>query len=378
MEENIRNMRRRLSPASLLTDDLVLHILSRVPYISLCRFKCVSKSWLALCSDPEIRKKSPQTLSGFFYRSITTWSRHCEFLSQFTNVSGRGQPMVDPSLSFMPSYYKILLIDSSNGLLLCRCATSFPKPEYFYVVCNPATENWIRLPEAEKMARSPIVRLAFDPAASSHFRVFLLVSHRPGLNTDVAGVEVYSSKTGAWTYRQSGWGRDCRVDSASRSVLYNGIMHFATVASSVVTVDMELNRWGEIPAPQETGSSCLIGLSQGHLYLVQLHNSEDRHLSVWALEDYHTQHWILKHSVCTTPLPEWRHVHFSGYREVIAIHPERHLIFFHAGWRGNSDCIVSYDMDSGAVKAICAPGPSCAFTYIPYVPCFSKWLSDEN
>jgi F-box interacting protein len=245
-------------------------------------------------------------------------------------------------------------------------------------VCNPATQNWIRLPEAEKMARSPIVRLAFDPAASSHFRVFLLVSHRPGLNTDVAGVEVYSSKTGAWTYRQSGWGRDCRVDCASRSVLYNGIMHFATVASSVVTVDMELNRWGEIPAPQETNSSCLIGLSQGHLYLVQLHNSEDRHLSVWALEDYHTQHWILKHSVCTAPLPEWRHVHFAGYREVIAIHSEWHLIFSHAGWRGNSDCIVSYDMDSGVVKAICAPGPSCAFTYIPYVPCFSKWLSDEN
>jgi hypothetical protein len=37
----------------------------------------------------------------------------------------------------------------------------------------------------------------FDPAASSHFRVFLLVSHRPGLNTDVTGVKIYSSKTGA-------------------------------------------------------------------------------------------------------------------------------------------------------------------------------------
>ncbi|XP_051215462.1 F-box protein At5g07610 [Lolium perenne] len=190
MEENIRNMRRRLSPASLFTDDLVFHILSRVPYISLCSFKCVSKSWLALCSDPEIRKKSPQTLSGFFYRSITTGSHHCEFRRQFTNVSGRGQPMVDPSLSFMPSYYKIIFIDSSNGLLLCRCATSFPKREYFHVVCNPATQNWIRLPETEteKMARSHVVRLAFDPAASSHFRVFLLVSHRPGLNTDVTGL----------------------------------------------------------------------------------------------------------------------------------------------------------------------------------------------
>ncbi|KAM0852318.1 hypothetical protein ACQ4PT_051841 [Festuca glaucescens] len=171
MEENIRNMRRRLSPASLLTDDLVVHILSRVPYIWLCRFKCLSKSWLALCSDPEIRKKSPQTLSGFFYRSISTGSLHCEFRRQFTNVSGRGQPMVDPSLSFMPSYNKIEFIDPSNGLLLCRCVNSFPKREYFYVVGNPATQNWIRLPETETMAGSHLVRLAFDPAVSSHFRV---------------------------------------------------------------------------------------------------------------------------------------------------------------------------------------------------------------
>ena len=49
-----------------LSEDLVLEILSRVPYRSLCRFKCVSRSWLALCSDPDLRKKSPQTLSGFF------------------------------------------------------------------------------------------------------------------------------------------------------------------------------------------------------------------------------------------------------------------------------------------------------------------------
>jgi len=49
-----------------LSEDLVVEILSRVPYRSLCRFKCVSRSWLALCSDPDLRKKSPQTLSGFF------------------------------------------------------------------------------------------------------------------------------------------------------------------------------------------------------------------------------------------------------------------------------------------------------------------------
>ncbi|CAM0953731.1 unnamed protein product [Alopecurus aequalis] len=42
-------------------------ILARVPYKSLCRFKCVSQHCNALCSSRYIRKRSPQTLSGFFY-----------------------------------------------------------------------------------------------------------------------------------------------------------------------------------------------------------------------------------------------------------------------------------------------------------------------
>ena len=35
-----------------LNDDLVVKILSRVPFKSFCRFKCVCKAWLAFSSDP--------------------------------------------------------------------------------------------------------------------------------------------------------------------------------------------------------------------------------------------------------------------------------------------------------------------------------------
>nr|XP_051184235.1 F-box protein At3g49450-like [Lolium perenne] len=44
--------------------DLLPEILSRVPYRSLCRFNCVSRAWLALCSDPARRpeKVSPDAL----------------------------------------------------------------------------------------------------------------------------------------------------------------------------------------------------------------------------------------------------------------------------------------------------------------------------
>ncbi|KAM0855547.1 hypothetical protein ACQ4PT_049673 [Festuca glaucescens] len=74
--------------------DALVEILSRVPYKSLCRFKCVSKPWLALCSDPKVRKRCPQTLSGFFFNKSKCGLSFC-------NLSGRGTPMVDPSLPFL-------------------------------------------------------------------------------------------------------------------------------------------------------------------------------------------------------------------------------------------------------------------------------------
>jgi hypothetical protein len=151
MDDNSMNVMPSPAPASILTEDLLVEILSRVPYSSLCRFKCVSKSWLALCSDPALRRKSSQTLSGFFYRLVVTSGQPLEYRVHFTNVSGRGRPMINPSLSFMPGCKRIEIIDTSSGLLLCRCVKMSPEHEYDYVVCNPAIEKWIPLPYREAM-----------------------------------------------------------------------------------------------------------------------------------------------------------------------------------------------------------------------------------
>jgi hypothetical protein len=73
-----------------LPDELVAEILARVPYHSLCQFKCVSRSWRAICSNPAV-----------FRRCL---------------------PMVNPSLLFLPPVYSCAsFLGSCNGLLLCRC-----------------------------------------------------------------------------------------------------------------------------------------------------------------------------------------------------------------------------------------------------------------
>ncbi|KAF8722243.1 hypothetical protein HU200_022551 [Digitaria exilis] len=67
---DLSGSKKRASAATAaadLTDDLIVEILSRLPVKSICRFKCVSRHWRGLISDPAHRKKLPQTLSGFFY-----------------------------------------------------------------------------------------------------------------------------------------------------------------------------------------------------------------------------------------------------------------------------------------------------------------------
>ena len=53
------------------------------------------------------------------------------------------------------------------------------------------------------------------------------------------GVEIYSSKTAAWIFKESEWGKGCIVlRSISRSVFLNGFMHMVEY-SAIVAVDME-------------------------------------------------------------------------------------------------------------------------------------------
>ncbi|KAF6991740.1 hypothetical protein CFC21_008795 [Triticum aestivum] len=193
MANRSREKKEQPAPAAeSLPEDLLLEVLARVPYTSLCRFKCVSKAWLALCSDPGLRIRSPQALSGFFCYARRDWNNELRFV----NLSGRGRPLVDPGLPFLRGAWDggVRTVDCCGGLLLCECwkrssATS-SDADADYVVCNPATEEWTVLPaNRELLQDSNIIRLGFDPAAPSRFAVFVLVGDR------VTRVEIFSSET---------------------------------------------------------------------------------------------------------------------------------------------------------------------------------------
>ncbi|KAF0923166.1 hypothetical protein E2562_003380 [Oryza meyeriana var. granulata] len=188
------------NPAADLTNDLVVEILSRLPVKSICRFNI----------DGEEKEEEEEE-----HRLVP-----------------------DPSLSFLPGYKDIIPKDGCNGLLLCLCWKESPRDESDYVVCNPATQKWLILPEIDLEKQVATIRLGFDPALSPYFLVFAILEHVDGC---IFGVEIFSSETGRWSHRETGWvdEDDHMVHSDAKAAFVDGMMNFISFRSAIIAVGTE-------------------------------------------------------------------------------------------------------------------------------------------
>ncbi|XP_044445766.1 F-box protein At5g07610-like [Triticum aestivum] len=365
------------TPAERLTDDLVVEILSRVSAKVVCRSKCVSKHWLGLINHPDHRKRLPQTLAGFFYGSNITG--HLPF--HFTSVSGDRRPPFGTSFTFLPNHHlPVDLLDSCNGLLLCRCYhVSDGVGAFQYVVCNPATEKWAVLPNSGKATDNvAIICLGFDPALSSHFHVFeLVVEHNYSQDTDLSGVAVYSSETGEWVYKEERWIGEATWLAgrhSSTAVFLDGLLFFSAfdpdLYDCVAAVDTKGETWMKFRAPSGQVDDGFIHLSQGHLHFANFQRDNDGvaiRFVVYVLENYQTGEWILKHGIETSNMFGWTDLCPDGGFDFIAIHLECNLVFFAA----DGIILVCYNMDNRRVKVISYLADVKPLSFLPYVPLYT-------
>ncbi|KAK1686885.1 hypothetical protein QYE76_047733 [Lolium multiflorum] len=380
--------------ASLLTDDLIVEILSRLPVRSVHRFKCVSPWLRDLIANPVHRKKLPQTLAGFIY---STYNRVDPRLHHFhfANVSvGATAPVkVKPSLPFLPpdEYLYVIQLDTCNGLLLCLAYMDTPsmddnaRLESHYIVCNPATKRWVDLPPQPELlpdGRRIIARLAFDPAASSQFHV--LQFEENDQEPYVTGVNIYSSQTGTWSHRESRLVEKISLSAGLTSVFCHGMLHLLGKLHPMsldedgvlVAVDMEGKVWSTVRVPSGGFSFGIIGLSQGCLHYATTSLAKKTRkkevteiATVWCMQDYDSKKWVLKHSVSRDKLPGPSRVDYV----VVAIHPDCDTIFLGAF---NADTLASYDMQYGKYCHILKlKKRTTGLELLPYVPLFSDSLA---
>ncbi|CAN6361029.1 unnamed protein product [Urochloa humidicola] len=268
-------VRTEPNPAAQLTDDLLLEILARVPYRSLCRFRCVSTRWSALISDPKNHGRLPQTLAGFFYpvpRDSPALTSHGY---DFCNVPGTGPSFTDLSFWFLPDRERegLVLEDCCNGLLLFRCYRFPDEDEFDYIVLNPATEKWVTVPVTRRWSsKLQMVRLGFNPAVAPRFYVFEFqwdedVNEYDAGDGRVLAVKIYSSATGAWSHKQSGWSMEISLDLDLKSVFIDGVLYVITRQSMIGSVDVEGKTWRIINFQHSKDSPSFYGTGVGFIDL---------------------------------------------------------------------------------------------------------------
>ncbi|KAF8660504.1 hypothetical protein HU200_057655 [Digitaria exilis] len=209
MSEQAKKMDCKELSAAYLTDDLVVEILSRLPFKSFSRFKCVCKAWLAFSFDPHYSQKLPKVSDGFFYQD-----RHNSAI-QFVSLSEHARGF-DGTLSFLPGYEHLEFVDCCNGLVLCEYRSNYTSRDIFrFIVCNPATQEWKILPETQ---RKPdgfyyTTKLGFDPSRSPHFYVFNFHNKRGPYNFTLVSAKL----------------RGCLGQ-------YSGILHYAVAEEDGCTI----------------------------------------------------------------------------------------------------------------------------------------------
>ncbi|XP_044353975.1 F-box protein At5g62510-like isoform X2 [Triticum aestivum] len=344
-------------PTIKLPDDLLVEVISRVPYKSTCCCKCVSTRWRDLISHPDHREKLPQsTLTGFFYKTYGM-GRDPRCPHVYQSVSGSWCPL-DASLSFLPECEELDILDCCNGLLLCRRRTA-PKAlddpgTLEYVVCNPATEKWVSVPATEYSLFVNDARLGFDPSVSSHFHVFELVT-AVALNLNnkydycIEEVGIYSSKAGGWTH-QIVWDNPIEILCLSGGAFFNGVLYLRSDSDTVAAIDV-----------QDHGSS---------------------ELSIWVLEDSISENcWTLKLKVSYMQLVGVEYSSAGEHYGVISAHPEDNVMFITVESASRifpQMKLFSYEMDSREPRFICDLGRNSRCPYLPYVPLFSESLADGH
>ncbi|KAF8655640.1 hypothetical protein HU200_060957 [Digitaria exilis] len=371
------NAKRRAAAAAVpvLPDDAIVDILARLPAKSLCRSKCVSKPWRDLIAGRLRCTSLPQTLAGFFCTGSD------RVVGRFVNPSGRSVPFV--SFAFLgkqPKIQQFGMISSCNGLVLFGHRQFGDSYDTLgYIVCNPATEQWVAVPSSgEDEGNCKFTYMMFDPAASPHFQ--LVEFWTPTYEASVVEeVHTYSSETGVWSKRTSTWDDDEYVAFAARGAFVNGMLHLSATRffksgkhrELIVAVDGEGKNHTVISGPKEDCNVAFVTESQGCLHFVDEHKDIARgmaELSIWVLQDYYAEEWVLKHSVSFLHLFGRMDCQAHFDYNVIAIHPDRNLIFFFQHWDLK---LKSYDMDSQEVCIIRSLGVGRQ-TISPYVPYFAE------
>ena len=145
---------------SFLPRDLTSEILLRLPAKSVGRFRCVSKLWLSITTDPCFIKSFGTTRPSLLLCSI---QGHNMFVTPSTIRSySSSQPIYPYPMKVLGEHCYFSHMDSVQGLI-CIVDVDSLKP----LVWNPTMGQLLVLPKPKLSSRHMNVFLGYDPVTQS-------------------------------------------------------------------------------------------------------------------------------------------------------------------------------------------------------------------
>ncbi|CAL5347296.1 unnamed protein product [Camellia sinensis] len=239
--KKLRNMEPKLEPdqpdqphyIAHIPEDILSHVISRMPWRSICRLKCVSMYWYSLINSKTIapspfrsslfstNNKEPDLFAGVFYQNFNStepcfFSADKDIKVEFITLGSRlelevgelierGLYAVDENMPLIP--FNFYIEACCHGLLLC----SHPKPckqcklrncqvDRHYV-CNPITKKFIWLPKPPEYPHRTVKTGFLVDQESGHYQVMQIPVNfhaDPIAKEGFVMVDSYSSLLRTW------------------------------------------------------------------------------------------------------------------------------------------------------------------------------------
>ncbi|KAL5805214.1 hypothetical protein ACOSQ3_032014 [Xanthoceras sorbifolium] len=244
---------------STLPRELVVNILSRQPVKSLCRFRCVSKPWLALITHPQFAKLHlSQTRGGQRLFLIGESLYYVDIENISINADNANVAATKVVFPWMESETELVCIGSYNSLL---CITTDEYAELF--VCNPSTRECKQIPDFDYYDASHGIGYAESIDDYKYVRIYADAKK---------GIDVYSLRKDSWTNVQNDFrGKYTLV----WGVTLNGAIHWMFTGNGPTVIgafDLVEEKFKTLPLPYDNLKSNYfsykIGVVNDHLFLI--------------------------------------------------------------------------------------------------------------
>ncbi|XP_059635248.1 F-box protein CPR1-like [Cornus florida] len=278
-----------------ITEDLIVHVLSRLPVETLLRFRCVSKRWCALID-------SPNFLSLQLNESLAT-NNNLTLIFEKLKVDGLyslGFDSLDDILNhddhnivkFDDPFLKadkFDIVGSCNGLI---CLISLGVNEVLMLL-NPSTKKHQILPPMPPPSSEicdTVHGFGYDPVNDDYKIVNVATLFDDEVNPLGSEITVFSLKSNVWRRINHRFSNLLRP--GQHGVFFNGALHWVATRQPelhednyIAAFDLRVENFREVQLPKDFWSVTL-GVSGGCLWLFGINVNDDDHLELWVMNNY--------------------------------------------------------------------------------------------